>query len=160
MDIESKLNELGLVLPEAMKAPPNLEVPFVPVKVVGNVAYLSGHMPQTPEGGIMDLLGRVGSDVTLEQAVEAAKITGLSLLGSLKREIGDLDRVETWIGALGMVNSAPSFNQYSVVINGFSSLIVELFGEDRGLHTRSAIGVAGLPFNVPVEIEAVVKLKD
>ena len=102
--------------------------------------------------------GKVGADVTVEQATEAARLTGLAILASLRAAIGELDRVAGWARAFGMVNCAPGFNQTPTVINGFSGLILEVFG-DAGRHARSAIGVAELPFDWPVEIEAVVEVR-
>ncbi len=90
----------------------------------------------------------------MEEGYQAARLTALSILGSLKRELGDLDRVVTWLRVFGMVNSAPGFNRQPQVINGFSDLILEVYGPDRGLHARSAVGMAELPFGIPVEIEA------
>ena len=94
----------------------------------------------------------------MEEGYQAARLTALSILGSLKRELGDLDRVVTWLRVFGMVNSAPGFNRQPQVINGFSDLILEVYGTDRGLHTRSAVGMAELPFGIPVEIEAEVEI--
>jgi hypothetical protein len=88
----------------------------------------------------------------------AARLTGLAILGSLKRELGDLDRVAFWVRIFGMVNSAPGFNKQPAVINGFTDLIIEVFGPDRGAHARSAVGMGELPFNIPVEIEGEVLL--
>ena len=102
--------------------------------------------------------GKVGADVTLEQAQEAARATGLSILAALRQELGDLDRVVRWVKALGLVNCAPGFNQTPAVINGFTHLILDLWGPEVGAHARSAIGVAELPFDVPVEIEAIVEI--
>ena len=101
---------------------------------------------------------KVGLDVTLEQAQHLARLTALSMLGSLKRELGDLDRISAWLRVFGMVNSAPGFNQQPNVINGFSNLIVELYGPQRGRHARSAVGMAELPFRIAVEIEAEVEI--
>jgi enamine deaminase RidA (YjgF/YER057c/UK114 family) len=101
--------------------------------------------------------GKVGATLTLEQGYEAARLTALSVLASLRAELGDLDRVGTWVKALGLVNCAPGFNNTPAVIDGFSDLIRELWG-DAGRHARSAIGVAELPFDIPVEVEAVVAL--
>ena len=95
----------------------------------------------------------------MEQGVAAARATGLAIVSSLKRVLDDLDRIETWISAFGMVNTAADFNLYPLVINGFSEMILEVFGGEVGSHARSAIGVAGLPFDTPVEIEAIVKIK-
>lgn len=97
--------------------------------------------------------GKVGADITLEQGYAAANLTGLSILGSLKRRLGDLDRITHWVRIFGMVASAPGFQKQPAVINGFSNLILDLFGPDIGAHARSAVGMAELPFGIPVEIE-------
>jgi enamine deaminase RidA (YjgF/YER057c/UK114 family) len=102
--------------------------------------------------------GKVGADVTLEQAQQAARATGLSMLTALKQELGELDHVVRWVKALGLVNCAPGFNQTPAVINGFTNLIIDLWGPEAGAHARSAIGVAELPFDAPVEIEAIVEV--
>ena len=156
--IESKLQALGLVLPEPLKLPPGVTLPFPWVRVHGNRAYVSGHGPQNPDGSLAAPLGKVGLDVSVEQARLAARATALSILASLKRELGDLDRVLAWLRAFGMVNSAPGFRQQPAVINGFTELIVELYGPQRGRHARSAVGMAELPFGIPVEIEAEVAI--
>jgi enamine deaminase RidA (YjgF/YER057c/UK114 family) len=153
--IEERLAALGLALPEPFSAPPGLELPFEFVRVAGDVAYVSGHGPM--DGSRLLAQGKVGAEVDVEQGYAAARATALSILASLKAELGDLDRVRTWVKALGLVNCAPGFNQTPAVINGFSDLILELWGE-AGRHARSAIGVAELPFDMPVEIEAVVQL--
>jgi hypothetical protein len=103
-------------------------------------------------------LGKLGREVSLEQGYLAARLTALSILGSLKRTLGDLDRIAAWGRVFGMVNSAPGFNRQPGVINGFSDLILELFGPEIGAHCRSAVGLAELPFNIPVEIEGEVEL--
>jgi enamine deaminase RidA (YjgF/YER057c/UK114 family) len=153
--IEEQLTALGLALPEPFSAPPGLELPFEFVRVAGDVAYVSGHGPM--DGSRVLVQGKAGAEVDLEQAYAAARATALSMLASLKAELGDLDRVRGWLKALGLVNCAPGFNQTPAVINGFSDVILELWGE-AGRHARSAIGVAELPFDMPVEIEAVVQL--
>ena len=156
--IESKLQALGLVLPEPLKLPPGVTLPFPWVRVHGNRAYVSGHGPQNADGSLAAPLGKVGLDVSVEQARLSARTTALSILGSLKRELGDLDRVSAWLRVFGMVNSAPGFRQQPTVINGFTELIVELYGAQRGRHARSAVGMAELPFGIPVEIEAEVAI--
>jgi enamine deaminase RidA (YjgF/YER057c/UK114 family) len=103
-------------------------------------------------------LGKVGAEVTEEQAYVAARLTGLAILGSLKRELGSLERIACWSRVFGMVNSAPGFNRHPAVINGFTDLIVSVFGPERGAHARSAVGLAELPFRIPVEIEGEVEL--
>ena len=156
--IEAKLQNLGLTLPGPTKVPPGVVLPFSWVRVRGNRVYVSGHGPQNPDGSIAEPLGKVGTDLTVEEAYQAARLTALSMLGSLKRELGDLDRITAWLKVFGMVNSAPGFNQQPLVINGFSDLILELYGPDRGDHSRSAVGMAELPFSIPVEIEAIVEI--
>lgn len=157
--IEEKLNALGLVLPAPLQLPPGVTLPFPWVRIYGDRAFISGHGPQNPDGSLAQPLGKVGRDVTLEQAHEAARLVGLSILGSLKRELGDLDRVSSWLRILGMVNSAPGFHRQPDVINGFSELILELYGQRRGSHARSAVGMAQLPFDIPVEIEGEVQIQ-
>jgi enamine deaminase RidA (YjgF/YER057c/UK114 family) len=153
MRIEARLRELGLVLPPPVQAPPGVRLPFRFVHVVGDRAYVSGHGPQGPDGTIVGPFGKVGAEVTIEQGYQAARLIALSVLGSLSRELGDLDRVTAWLRVFGMVNCAPGFGSQPAVINGFSDLIIELYGE-AGVHARSAVGVAELPFGMPVEIEA------
>lgn len=156
-DIEGRLEQLGLVLPAKLTTPTEVRLPFKMVRVRGNIAYVSGHGPQHEDGSTAGPFGKVGADISLEQAYDAAKSTALSILASIKRELGTLDNVY-WLKALGMVNAAPGFNQTPAVINGFSDLILELYGAEQGGHARSAIGVAELPFDIPVEIEAMVEV--
>ena len=158
MCIEAKLREQGLALPPPVQAPPGVQLPFTPVRVVGDRAYISGHGPQNPDGSIAGPFGKVGADLTVEQGYRAARLTALSVLGSLSRELGDLDRISAWVRVFGMVNSAPGFASQPSVINGFSDLILELFGA-AGAHARSAVGMAELPFNLPVEVEAEVQIR-
>ena len=158
--IEKKLHALALALPAPLVLPPGVTLPFAWVRVHGNRAYVSGHGPQNADGSLASPLGKVGVDVSLDQARHAARLTALAILGSLKRELGDLDRVSAWLRVFGMVNSAPGFKQQPAVINGFTELIVELYGPQRGLHARSAVGMAELPFGIPVEIEAEVAIED
>ena len=159
MQIEERIRELGLVLPEPVRAPPGARLPFAFVRVHGSRAYIAGHGPTHADGTLAGPFGAVGDGITLDQAVHAARLTGLAMLGSLKRELGDLDRIEAWLRVFGMVNSAPWFNQQPAVINGFSDLILEIFGPERGQHARSAVGMSALPFGIPVEIEAEVSLR-
>jgi len=133
-------------------------LPFPWVRLHGNRAYVSGHGPQNADGSLATPRGKVGLEVPLEQARLCARLTALSILGSLKRELGDLDRVSAWLRVFGMVNSAPRFRDQPAVINGFTELIVELYGPQRGRHARSAVGMAELPFGIPVEIEAEVAI--
>ena len=156
--IEERLSAMGLSLPPPFQPPPGVLLPFQFVRVIGRRALISGHGPQNPDGAFAEPLGKLGREVTLEQGYVAARLTALSILGSLKRTLGDLDRIGAWVRVFGMVNSAPGFNKQPSVINGFSDLILELFGADIGAHSRSAVGLAELPFNIPVEIEGEVEL--
>lgn len=157
--IEERLARLGLVLPAPIKVPPGVVLPFQFVRIVGSRAFLSGHGPQNADGSIAEPLGKVGLDLTVEQGYAAARLTALSMLGSLERALGDLDRIAHWQRVFGMVNSAPGFNRQPSVINGFSDLILELFGPEVGSHARSAVGMAELPFGFPVEIEGEVEIR-
>jgi enamine deaminase RidA (YjgF/YER057c/UK114 family) len=156
---EAKVKELGLVLPEPTTTPPGLVLPFSWVRIRGNRAYVSGHIPLNPDGSVAEAFGKVGVGVTEEEGYEAARLAGLSILGDLRRELGDLDRVVAWLRVFGMVNSGPSFVRQPNVVNGFSDLILELYGPDAGDHARSAVGMAELPLGVPVEIEAEVEIR-
>ena len=157
--IEAKLESLGLVLPGPIQLPPGVVLPFSWVRVHGDRAYVSGHIGLNPDGSIAGPLGKVGADLTEEQGYQAARLTALAMLASLKAALGDLDRVTTWLRAFGMVNGAPGFDRFPMVINGFSDLIMEVYGPERGGHSRSAVGLAGLPFGAPVEIEAEVEIQ-
>jgi enamine deaminase RidA (YjgF/YER057c/UK114 family) len=132
-----------------------VELPFEFVRVHGGIAYVSGHGPL--DGDRVLVTGSVGAEVSVEQAYEAARATALSMLASLRRELGDLDRVTAWLKVLGFVKCAPDFNVTPAAINGFSDLILELYG-DAGRHARSAIGAGELPFGMTVEVEAVVAI--
>jgi hypothetical protein len=156
--IEERLQALGYALPAPLRLPPGVTLPFPWVRVVGNRALISGHGATDADGSLAKPLGQVGSQVTQEQAFVAARLAGLAILGSLKRELGSLERIACWTKVLGMVNSAPGFNRQPAVINGFSELIVAVFGPERGSHARSAVGMAQLPFDIPVEIEGEVEL--
>lgn len=156
--VEDRLRALGLTLPPPTRPPAGVVLPFQFVRIIGHRALISGHGPQNPDGSFAQPLGKLGREVSLEQGYFAARLTALSILGSLKRTLGDLDRVAAWSRVFGMVNSAPGFNTQPSVINGFSDLILELYGPEVGAHSRSAVGLAELPFNIPVEIEAEVEL--
>jgi len=153
--IEERLAELGLELPAVFAPPPGVEFPFDLVHVFGDVGFVSGHLPM--DGSEVLATGRVGAELTVDEGYEAARQTALSILASLKAELGELDRVTSWVKALGLVQCAPGFDKPPAVVNGFTDLVVELWGE-AGRHARSAIGAAQLPFDVPVEVEAVVEV--
>ena len=156
--IDDRLDEMGLVLPPEPVVPPDVSLPFEFVRVVGDRAVISGHGPQSPNGAI-EIAGTIGGDLTVEQGYEAARLVALSILGSLQRELGTLDRVAGWVKALGMVRCGPDFGRHPAVINGFSDLILDVFGPEVGAHSRSAVGLISLPFGMPVEIEAEVALR-
>lgn len=149
-DPEAKLREMGLTLPAA--APPVAN--YVRAVRTGNLVFLAGHGECSAEGR---LTGKVGSERTIEEGYASARRVGLCLLASLKQEIGDLRKVTRIVKVLGMVQSAPDFTDHPRVINGFSDLMVAVFG-DRGRHARSAVGMAALPANISVEIEMVVEV--
>lgn len=152
MTIEARLKERGIVLP----APPPPAGNYVGAVIVGNLAFVAGHGPRRADGGYVT--GKVGAEVSVEEAVEAARLVGLNLLSSLQAATDTLDRVERFVKVLGMVNAAPDFEAHPAVIDGFSNLMVEIFGEP-GRCARSAVGMGSLPFGIPVEIEAVIALK-
>ena len=147
MSAEQKLAELGLTLPPLPKPVGN----YVPFKRAGDLIFLSGQGPRRPDGS--PITGKVGRDVTVEEAYEHAKLIGLGLLAAAKLAAGSLDRVEV-LKVLGMVNAVPDFADQPKVINGCSDLFVAVLG-DRGRHARSAVGMGSLPNQISVEIEAV-----
>ena len=152
--IDEKLSAMGLILPAPMKVPAGVILPFPEVNIRGNRAFVSGAGPLNADGSLRGPFGQVGSDVTVDEAKELAMYTGLALLGGLKRSLGDLDRITGWCRAFGMVNTAPGFDQPPAVINGVSELILQVFGDEVGRHARSAVGMAGLPMKIAVELEA------
>jgi enamine deaminase RidA (YjgF/YER057c/UK114 family) len=153
-NIEARLAELGLTLPPPVRPPSGVVLPFRLVRTLGNRAVISGHGPQAADGSIAGPFGKVGRELTVEQGYAAARLSALSMLGSLRHELGDLDRITNWLRVFGMVNSAPGFNRQPAVINGFSDLILQLWGDAAGAHARSAVGMVELPFDIPVEVEA------
>jgi enamine deaminase RidA (YjgF/YER057c/UK114 family) len=150
MSAEQKLAELGLTLPQLPKPIGN----YVPFKRAGDLIFLSGQGPRRPDGS--PITGKVGRDVTVEEAYEHAKLIGLGLLAAAKLAAGDLDKVEV-LKVLGMVNAVPEFKDQPKVINGCSDLFVAVLGE-RGRHARSAVGMGSLPNQITVEIEAVMRV--
>ncbi len=151
MSVEERLRELGIELPE----PPPPAGNYIGAVTVGNLVFLSGHGPRSASGGYIS--GKVGGELTLEQGQEEAHQVGLDMLATLRAEIGDLDRVRRVVKVLGMVNAAPDFRNHPKVINGFSDLMVEVFG-DKGRGARSAVGMGSLPFQIPVEVEMIVEI--
>lgn len=159
MRVEARLEEMGLTLPEQIKLPPGVRLSFAWVRVRGDRAYISGHGPLNPDGSPAEPFGKVGTEVSPEEGYEAARLTALSMLGSLKRELWDLDRVSAWLAVHGMVNAAEDFKGTTNVINGFSDLILELYGPEAGTHARTAVGMTTLPLGLPVTIAAEIEVK-
>ncbi len=157
MRVEAKLEDLGLVLPEAMQVPQGLRLPFAWVRVRGNRAYISGHIALNSDGSVAQPLGKVGAEVSAEEGYRSARLVALAHLASLKRALGDLDRISAWLRVFAMVNAAPGFNQTPLVTNGYSDLILELYGPEVGTHARSSIGMM-IPLNAPVNCEAEVEI--
>jgi enamine deaminase RidA (YjgF/YER057c/UK114 family) len=152
MTPEARLASMGLVLPHVPKPVAN----YVPFKVAGNTLYLAGQGPRRTDGTV--ITGKVGRDVTADEAYEHAKLTGLGLLAAAKLAAGELARIEV-LKVLGMVNAVPEFTDHPKVINGCSDLFVAALG-DRGRHARSAVGMGSLPMNISVEVEAVMLIHD
>ncbi len=150
--VESKLEAMGLQLP----SPPPPLANYVRAVRTGNLVFVSGHGPS--RDGQLQYQGKVGQDLDVETAYQAAQLVMLNCLTSLKEEIGELDRVKRIVKLLGMVNAVPEFGQQPEVINGASDLLTELFGE-RGRHARSAVGMGSLPRGIPVEIEMIVEVE-
>ena len=157
--IADRLRALQIELPAPLQLPPGVVLPFPWVRIVGSRALISGHGPTNADGTLATPLGKVGLEVSEQQAYHAARLTGLSILGSLQRQLGNLDRITAWTRVFGIVNSAPGFRRQPDVINGFTDLIIDVFGAEVGAHARSAVGLAELPFNIPVEIEGEVELR-
>jgi enamine deaminase RidA (YjgF/YER057c/UK114 family) len=157
MEIEQRLSELGLDLPSPMVLPPGVEIPFAWVRVRGDRAYISGHGALQPNGSPAGPFGKVPVTVSLEAAQQSAGLATLAMLASLRRALGDLDRVSAWLVVNGYVNAESGYAQTTAVLNPCSSLILELYG-DAGVHARTAIGVAALPLELPVVISAEVEI--
>ena len=153
MTAEARIAELGIDLNQP--SPPIAN--YVSAVQVGNLLFVSGHGPRRPNSSEM-VTGKVGTDLTVEEGYEAARLVGVQILASIKREIGSIDKVKRCVKALGMVNCTPDFGEQPAVINGFSDLMVEVFGEN-GKHARSAVGMGSLPNQIAVEIELIVELK-
>jgi len=152
MTVEQRLQELGITIGQPGRPVAN----YVGAVRTGNLVFVSGHGPRRPEGG--SVTGKLGSDLTVEQGYEAAKLCMLACLASLQAEIGDLNRVRRVVKLLGMVNCAEDFLDPPRVINGASDLLVSLFGES-GRHARSAVGMQQLPGNIAVEVEMIVEVE-
>jgi enamine deaminase RidA (YjgF/YER057c/UK114 family) len=146
---ETRIQELHLSLPQ----PPKPVAKYKTAILVGNLLYVSGHGPLKTDGSM--IVGRLGSDLTTAQGKEAARVVGIAILSTVRNTIGSLDNVRRLVKTLGMVNATPEFKEHPQVINGFSELMAEVFGEDAGVGARSAVGMASLPANIAVEVECV-----
>lgn len=155
--IEQRLSAMGLRLPEPLKLREGLRMPFAWVRVRGSRAYLSGHVACNSDGSLAKPLGKVGDTVSPEEGYASARLVALAHLASLKRALGDLDRVTAWLRVFAMVNVAPGFNETPLVTNGYSDLILDLYGPEAGTHARSSIGMA-IPLDAPVNCEAEVEI--
>jgi enamine deaminase RidA (YjgF/YER057c/UK114 family) len=151
--IERRLEELGLVLPAPMEPPGNFKL----VNVYEGLAYVAGH--PAIDGSTVLVEGVVGRDLSVEEGYRAARLTALAIIASLKQELGELDRVTRWLRAVGYVQTAPDFHENAQIVNGFSDLIVEVWGE-AGRHARSAPGQGPSPLNVPIIVDAIVAVSD
>lgn len=158
--IEQRLQELGLNLPVPWSLPAGTLTGSILVRVQGGRIFVGGHVPLDSQGQVCGPFGKVGAEVSLAQAQEAARRTLLAILASLKEELGSLDHIGAWLHVGGFVNTAPTFADYPRVMNAASKLITDIFGEAKGSHARLAIGVAGLPWGVPVEMEAELSLAE
>ena len=155
---EQRIEELGLRLPPPLALPPGMEMLFPMVNQVDDTLFISGHLALEDDGTPAGPFGKIGADVTMEDAQASAGRAAVAMIGSIKRELGELSRVRRWASVLGFVNCAPDFAQHTAVINGFSRVILDVFGREVGTHARSAIGVAGLPMNFCLEIEAQLRI--
>ena len=156
--VAARLAQLGHPLPAPWAVPPGANIPATLVRVSGDTAWVSGHIPTTPDGHPATTLGKVGATVTPEQATELGTRTVLSLLASLQQHLGSLDRISAWCQLTCMVNADTQFTDYPSLFNPASRLILDAFGAAIGAHARTAIGQAGLPWNAPVEIAATVRV--
>lgn len=152
-DVEERLKEMGIEL--TIPEPPVAN--YVNAVRTGNLVFLSGKIPQNPDKTV--ITGKIDTELTVEQGYQVARIIGIAQLSALKAEIGDLNKVERIVKVTGMVNATPEFSQHPKVINGFSDLMVEVFGE-RGKHARAAVGMVSLPLNAACEIEMIVQVRD
>ncbi len=150
---ETRIQELQLILPP----PPKPVAKYKTAVLVGNILYVSGHGPAGKESHALD--GKVGVDLTPEQGKEAARLVGLAILSTVKNTLGSLNRVKRLVKTLGMVNCAPDFSSHPTVINGFSELMADVFGDDAGVGARSAVGMGSLPNNISVEIECIFEVQ-
>jgi enamine deaminase RidA (YjgF/YER057c/UK114 family) len=159
MKIEERMKAKGLYLPEAAKPPAGIAIPFSWARPYGDRVHISGHGPRGEDGMVMGPFGHVGAEVTQEQGIMAARLATLAVLGSVKRLIGDLDRIAAWLRVEGYVLTAPGFDRTTTVVNGASDLLLDIFGPEIGAHARTAMGVAATPLSVPVVVAAEIAIR-
>ena len=152
---EKRIHDLKLHLP----VPPKPMAKYKPTVLVGNMLYVSGHGPAKPDGGHPILLGKCGTKLTKDQGKESARLVGINILATVRAALGSLDKVERLVKSLGLVNSSPDFLDHPYVINGYSELMAEVFGEEAGVGARSAVGMVALPGDIPVEIECIFEVQ-
>lgn len=159
MQVEARLKELGLALPAEMRTPPGFVANWSQVRIIGSRVIIAGHGPRLIDGTFAPPAGKVGSDLTLEQGRAAAASVALAVLGDLKRAIGDLDRVVAWVRVLGLVNAAQGFIALPQVIDGFTDVMINLFGHEAAVCPRTVLGAAELALNAPVIVEGEVEIR-
>jgi enamine deaminase RidA (YjgF/YER057c/UK114 family) len=150
---ETRVKELGITLPTPAKP----VAKYKPTVLIGSVLYVSGHGPAKGDPALM--AGKVGAKLNLEQGKECARLVGINILATVKASLGSLDRVKRLVKTLGMVNATPEFLEHPQVINGFSELMAQVFGDDAGVGARSAVGMGSLPGDIPVEIECIFEVE-
>ncbi|MCQ4120545.1 RidA family protein [Rhodococcus tibetensis] len=160
MGAESRIRELGLVLPVAAQLPPGMVLPFSWIRVRERRVLVSGHGPLAEDGSPSGPFGAVPAEVSLDEARESARLTALAVCAGIRRAVGDLDRIGAWLTVSGFVNAVPGYPQTTAVLNGFSETILDIFGPDIGDHARTAIGASALPLNLPVIVAAELELRN
>lgn len=157
--IEERLDALGLELPACPVMPSGVRISFSWVRLVGTRVLVSGHGAQQPDGSPQGPFGRVPDEVPLDQAQASARAAALSVMASVRQAVGDLDRIEAWLSVSGFVNAEPGYASTTAVVNGFSEVVLDVFGDEVGAHARTAIGVSALPLNLPVVVAAELQLR-
>ncbi len=157
MTICDKLKERGLAIPPGQVVPAGVQLTYRRLARSGNLLYIAGHGPTI--GDRWGYLGKIGRDLTIDDGVAAAQLTALNVLGTIERELGQLDGIAQWLKVTGYVNAIDGFTEQARVVNGFSDLLLDLYGPDK-IATRSSVGVPDLPFGMPVEVDAIVEWRD
>lgn len=158
MTVAERLHDLGLILPQQSRMPPTVVTTFRWVRLAGSRVLVSGHGALQPDGRPAGPFGQVPGEVSLEQAQQSAQLAALSVIASVQRAVGDLDRISAWLTVSGFVNAAPGYPHTTAVLNAFSEVVLDAFGPVVGEHARTAIGVPALPLNLPVIVAAELEL--